>query len=99
MVDEMRRKKPSWFAKLLGAQSSPSSAEIARQRLTVLVASDDGKLKSRLTQDRIDKMKREIANVVSRYVGGVQMDDIEINHQKQDKMDILQMSINLPDME
>lgn len=90
-------KKQSWFSRLLGQNSGPTSAEIAKNRLTVLVASDDNQLKIRLTQDRIDKMKREIADVVSRYVSGVQIEDIDINHCKEDSMDVLQMNINLPD--
>ncbi len=90
-------KKNTWLARLFGQDSGQSSADIAKQRLTVLVASNDKQLKSRLTQDRIDKMKREIVDVVNKYVGGVQLDDIYINHTKEDSMDILQMSINLPE--
>ncbi|MDO4426560.1 MAG: cell division topological specificity factor MinE [Moraxella sp.] len=90
-------KKKSWFSRLLGQDSGPSSAEIAKNRLTVLVASNDNQLKTRLTQERIDKMKREIAEVVSKYVSGVQIDDIDINHTKEESMDVLQMSISLPE--
>lgn len=90
-------KKKSWFSRLLGQDNTPSSAEIAKNRLTVLVASNDNQLKTRLTQERIDKMKREIAEVVSKYVSGVQIDDIDINHTKEESMDVLQMSISLPE--
>lgn len=91
-------KKKSWLARLLGQDDTPTSAEIAKNRLTVLVASNDNQLKNRLTQDRIDKMKREIAEVVNKYVAGMQIDDININHRKEDTMDVLQMSINLPEV-
>lgn len=90
-------KKKSWFSRLLGQDDAPTSAEIAKNRLTVLVASNDNQLKNRLTQERIDKMKREIAEVVSKYVSGVQIDDIAINHRKEESMDVLQMNINLPE--
>lgn len=90
-------KKKSWFSRLLGQDDTPTSAEIAKNRLTVLVASNDNQLKNRLTQERIDKMKREIAEVVSKYVSGVQIDDIAINHRKEESMDVLQMNINLPE--
>lgn len=91
-------KKTSWFAKLLGQEQKTPSAHLAKDRLTVLIASDNNQLKRRLTQDCIDKMKREIADVVGRYVSGVMIEDIDINHHKEDMMDVLQMSINLPDV-
>lgn len=91
-------KKTSWWSRLIGQDNAPTSAEIAKNRLTVLVASHDNQLKNRLTQDRIDKMKREIAEVVSKYVSGVQIDDIDINHHKENAMDVLQMSISLPEI-
>ena len=65
--------------------------------MTVLVASDNKQLRSRLTQDNIDKMKREIAEVVNRYIGNVALEDIDINRRTEEDMDILQMSINLPE--
>lgn len=89
--------KKSWLARLLGHEDKPTSAEIAKQRLMVLVASDDNQLRNTLTQERIDKMKREILDIVGRYVTQVQLDDIEINHRKEDSMDVLEMSINLPE--
>lgn len=89
--------KKSWLARLLGQSDEPTSADIAKQRLMVVVASNDNQLRNTLTQERIDKMKREILDVVGRYVSSVQLDDIEINHRKEDAMDVLEMSINLPD--
>lgn len=89
-------KKQSWFARLLGQEDRPSSAEIAKNRLTVLVASND-RLKTRLSQECINRMKREVAEVISRYVGGVQSDSIAIDYRKEDSIDVLQMSVNLPD--
>ncbi len=93
-------KKASWLSRLLGHQSAPSSAEIAKDRLTVLVASGNNRLQNRLTDETIDKMKREILEVVSRYVAGVNLDDVEIKKDKSEEtgnMDILAMYINLPD--
>ncbi len=90
-------KNSSWLDRLLGRQPTKTSADIAKERLTVLVASDNKQLRSRLTQDNIDKMKREIAEVVNRYIGNVALEDIDINRRTEEDMDILQMSINLPE--
>lgn len=89
--------KSNWLSRLLGQSDKPSSADIAKQRLTVLVASNDHQLRNTLSQERINKMKIELLEVVGRYISTVQLDDIEINHRKEDAMDVLEMSINLPE--
>lgn len=89
--------KTNWFSRLLGQGDKSSSADIAKQRLTVLVASNDNQLRNTLTQERINKMKIELLEVVGRYLSTVQLDDIIINHRKEDTMDVLEMSINLPE--
>lgn len=93
-------KKNSWLSRLLGQSNEPSSADIAKDRLTVLVASGNNRLQNRLTDETIDKMKREILDIVNRYVAGVNLDDVEIKKDKSEdaqNMDILAMYINLPD--
>lgn len=90
-------KKQSWLSRLLGQSSNtPSSAEIAKDRLTVLVASNN-QLRSRLTSERIEQMKREIADVVGKYVSGVDINAVNINHRKEESMDVLEMNISLPE--
>ncbi|MDO4250192.1 MAG: cell division topological specificity factor MinE [Moraxella sp.] len=89
-------KKSPWWSRLFGAEDTPSSADIAADRLMVMVASGR-QLSDRLTADRIEKMKREIAEVVSKYIGGVALDDINIHQRKADNMDVLEMNIQLPD--
>jgi len=42
-------------------------------------------------------MKREILEVVNKYVNGVQINDVNINHRHEDNLDVLEMNINLPD--
>ena len=44
-----------------------------------------------------EKMKREILEVVNKYVNGVQIDDVNINHRSEDSLDVLEMNINLPE--
>lgn len=90
-------KKTSWFARLFGQEENVSSADIAKDRLKVVIASNNDRLKNRLTTDRIEKMKREILEVVNKYVSGVQIDDVNINHRHEDSIDVLEMNINLPE--
>ncbi|WP_434353198.1 cell division topological specificity factor MinE [Psychrobacter sp. HD31] len=86
-----------FWSKLFGGDSQTTgSANTATERLKVIVASDD-RLNSRLTADRIEKMKREILDVVNKYVNGVEMNDVNINHRHEDNYDMLEMNINLPD--
>ena len=92
----MSRKKGFWSS-LFGAEPKNSgSANMATERLKVIVASEN-RLNSRLTTDRIEKMKREILEVVNKYVNGVQINDVNINHRHEDNLDVLEMNINLPD--
>ncbi|WP_019673463.1 cell division topological specificity factor MinE [Psychrobacter lutiphocae] len=91
----MSRKKGFWSS-LFGTDTKTGSANTATERLKVIVASEN-RLNSRLTIDRIEKMKREILEVVNKYVNGVQIDDVNINHRHEDNLDVLEMNINLPD--
>lgn len=92
----MARKKGFWNA-LFGTETRESgSASTATERLKVIVASEN-RLNTRLTTERIEKMKREILEVVNKYVNGVQIDDVNINHRHEDSLDVLEMNINLPD--
>lgn len=88
--------KKGFWASLFGGNDTPSSADIAKDRLKVIVASSD-RLNTRLTADRIEQMKREILEVVNKYVNGVQIDNVNINHHNEDHIDMLEMSISLPD--
>ena len=69
---------------------------MATERLKVIVASENRQT-TVLTADRIEKMKREILEVVNKYVSGVQIDDVNINHRSEDSLDVLEMNINLPE--
>ena len=90
-------KKRGFWSSLFGPETKTSgSANTATERLKVIVASEN-RLNSRLTADRIEKMKREILEVVNKYVNGVQINDVNINHRHEDNLDVLEMNINLPD--
>ena len=90
-------KKRGFWSSLFGPETKSSgSANTATERLKVIVASEN-RLNSRLTADRIEKMKREILEVVNKYVNGVQINDVNINHRHEDNLDVLEMNISLPD--
>ena len=90
-------KKRGFWSSLFGPETKSSgSANTATERLKVIVASEN-RLNSRLAADRIEKMKREILEVVNKYVNGVQINDVNINHRHEDNLDVLEMNINLPD--
>lgn len=88
--------KKGFWSTLFGNNTSSNSADIAKDRLKVIVASHD-RLNTRLTADRIEQMKREILAVVNKYVNGVSLDDLNINHRHEDNLDVLEMNISLPD--
>ncbi|ALF59412.1 cell division topological specificity factor MinE [Psychrobacter urativorans] len=91
-------KKKGFWSNLFGADdaNAAGSANMATERLKVIVATEN-RLNNRLTADRIEKMKREILEVVNKYVNGVQIDDVNINHRHEDTLDVLEMNISLPE--
>lgn len=90
----------SWWSNInnlfSGNNANQNSAKCAEDRLKVIIASQR-RLNSRLTDDKIEEMKRKIMSVVNEYVGGVKLDDINIQHRHDDNYDMLEMNINLPD--
>ena len=74
----------------------PSSAQTAKDRLKVIVASENG-LGKRLSQDKIDQMKKEIMQVVNRYVRGVDEQHIQMQVRSEANIEMLEMNINLPE--
>lgn len=92
----MSRKKGFWSNWFSAETKSSGSANMATERLKVIVASEN-RLNSRLTSERIENMKREILEVVNKYVNGVQINDVNINHRHEDNLDVLEMNISLPE--
>ena len=73
-----------------------SSAKTASDRLKVIVASEHN-LSNRLHPEKIERMKREILEIVNKYVQGVHLEDVDIKHRAEADIDMLEMNINLPD--
>ena len=85
-----------FWSKLLKKKKKPSSAQTAKDRLKVIVASEQG-LGRRLGQDKLDQMKKEIMQVVSRYVRGVDEQHIQMQVRSEANIEMLEMNINLPE--
>ena len=85
-----------FWSKLFSSDDKPSSAQTAKDRLKVIVASEQG-LGRRLSQDKIDQMKKEIMQVVSRYVRGVDEEHIQMQVRSEANIEMLEMNINLPE--
>ncbi len=76
------------FLKRLFGQSNPSSST-AKERLRLVLMTDH----LELAPEMIDAMKRDLVDVISRYVE-VDRDKIEVNFERQDKA--LAMLANIP---
>lgn len=85
-----------FWSKLFSSDDKPSSAQTAKDRLKVIVASEHG-LEKRLSQDKIDQMKKEIMQVVNRYVRGVDEQHIQMQVRSEANIEMLEMNINLPE--
>ena len=85
-----------FWSKLFSSDEKPSSAQTAKDRLKVIVASEQG-LGRRLSQDKIDQMKKEIMQVVNRYVSGVNEQHIQMQVRSEANIEMLEMNINLPE--
>ena len=85
-----------FWSKLFSGDDKTTSAQTAKDRLKVLVASEQG-LGRRLSQDKIDQMKKEILQVVTRYVRGVDEQNINMQVRSEANIEMLEMNINLPE--
>lgn len=86
----------SFWTKLFNSDDKAGSAQTAKDRLKVIVASEQG-LGKRLNQDKIEQMKKEILQVVNRYVRGVDEDQIQMQVRSEANIEMLEMNINLPE--
>ncbi|MFB2538143.1 MULTISPECIES: cell division topological specificity factor MinE [unclassified Acinetobacter] len=84
-----------FWSKLFGEEKT-NSAKTAKDRLKVIVASEQG-LGKRLSPEKIDQMKKEILQVVSRYVRGVDENNINMQVRSEANIEMLEMNINLPE--
>ena len=85
-----------FWGNLFKGEEKPTSAQAAKDRLKVIVASEN-RLGRRLSQDKIERMKLEIMEVVNRYVRGVDEQDVQMSVRTEADIEMLEMNINLPE--
>ncbi len=85
-----------FWSNLFKSDEKPTSAKAAKDRLKVIVASEN-RLGRRLSQDKIERMKLEIMEVVNRYVRGVDEQDVQMSVRSEADIEMLEMNINLPE--
>ncbi len=71
----------------------PSSAELAKERLKIIVEHSRADAKR---PDYLNKMRLEILEVVSKYVD-IELNDINTNIAQQGDSEVLELNIVLPD--
>lgn len=84
----------SWITDLFGTKK-PKSADLARERLTVVIArqrSDD----SGPSPDFLPALQKDLIEVISKYVQ-IDPDDISVQLEKQDNYEALKVNIVLPE--
>ena len=81
----------SWLQKLFGNQ--PKTAAVAKERLQLIIAHErDGASAANF----LPQLQRELINVISKYVK-VNPDDIRVSLEKQDRYEVLEVNIVLPE--
>ena len=82
----------SWLQKLFGNQ--PKTAHVAKERLQLIIAHERDGGKS--TANFLPDLQRELIAVISKYVK-VNPDDIRVSLEKQDRYEVLEVKIELPE--
>ena len=70
----------------------PPSAQVAKERLRIIVAQERG---ARGGPDYLPLLRRELLEVIRKYVN-VETDAIQVNVEKEDGHEILELSVALP---
>ena len=78
---------------LLGEKKN--TASVAKERLQIILAHErSGRGGSRT--DYLPALQRELVAVISKYVS-IQPEDIKVHLERQDRLEVLQVKIELPD--
>ncbi|WP_199608951.1 cell division topological specificity factor MinE [Flocculibacter collagenilyticus] len=75
--------------------SKQSTASLAKERLQIIVAHERNQ---RSGPDYLPQMKRDILEVISKYVPGISPDSVSVQlEQKDDDLSVLELNVTLPD--
>ncbi|MCL2658601.1 MAG: cell division topological specificity factor MinE [Betaproteobacteria bacterium] len=83
----------SWLSDLFGPKK-PKSADLARERLTVVIARQ--RAENGPSPDFLPALQKDLIEVISKYVQ-VNPDDISVQLEKQDNYEALKVNIVLPE--
>ena len=81
----------SWLQKLFGNQ--PKTAHVAKERLQLIIARERDGAGS---PDFLPDLQRDLIAVISKYVN-INPDDIRVSLEKQDRFEVLEVNIVLPE--
>ncbi len=73
-----------------------SSAAVAKERLQIIVAHERGSRRS--SPDYLPKLKRELLDVVRKYVA-IEQDQVKVHLDRDGECEVLELNIILPDEE
>lgn len=85
----------SLIDKLFGKKQK--TASVARDRLQIIIAQErSNRDAANATPDYLPTLQKELLEVLSKYVK-IELNDINISHEKQDGVDMLALNITLPE--
>lgn len=82
----------SWLIDLF--RSKPSSANIAKERLQIIVAHQRGNMEK---PDFLPKLQQEITEVIAKYVQ-VDKDQVIVDFEQRGDRSVLELNITMPDL-
>lgn len=86
----------SIFEFLFGKKDK-KSANLARDRLQIIIAQQRTSLNTESdTPDFLPTLQKELLEVLSKYVK-IELDDINISHEKRDGIDMIELNLALPE--
>ena len=83
----------SFLSFLLGEKKK--TASVAKERLQIILAHERSG-RSAASPDYLPDLQRELVAVISKYVS-INADDIKVHLERQDKLEVLDVKIELPD--
>ena len=84
-----------WWDRVLRS-SKPSSADLAKERLRIVITHERHHLQS--TKPYLPQLRQELLEVIRRYVP-ITDDAVQVEVDHRDNLDILAMTIMLPDLQ
>jgi len=75
------------------SKAQPTSAELAKERLQIIVAHERG---ARTNPDYLPQMQQEIIAVIKKYIA-IDQDQVSVQLDSNDDCSVLEVNVTLPD--